>query len=90
MSTRPVSVIASWEYRSAVRARWVLTMAVVFGLLCLTVTMLAFRTVREGESDVFVYLEGLLVYFDKNGFDARLMLFTPPQPVPETTEAPRR
>jgi ABC-type transport system involved in multi-copper enzyme maturation permease subunit len=47
MSTRPVSVIASWEYRSAVRARWVLTMASVFGLLCVTVTLLAFRTVRE-------------------------------------------
>lgn len=49
-----------------------------------------FRTAREGESDVFVYLEGLLVYFDKDGFDSRLMLFTPPQPVPGTTESPRR
>jgi ABC-type transport system involved in multi-copper enzyme maturation permease subunit len=47
MSARPISVIASWEYRTAVRARWVLTMAVVFGLLCVTVTLLAFRTVRE-------------------------------------------
>ena len=47
MSTRPVGVIASWEYRSAVRARWVLTMAAVFGLLCVMVTLLAFRTVRE-------------------------------------------
>ena len=41
MSTRPLSVIASWEYRSAVRARWVLTMASVFALLCVTVTLLA-------------------------------------------------
>ena len=47
MSTHPVGVIASWEYRSAVRARWVLTMAGVFGLLCVMVTLLAFRTVRE-------------------------------------------
>jgi ABC-type transport system involved in multi-copper enzyme maturation permease subunit len=47
VSARPVSVIASWEYRTAVRARWVLTMAVVFGLLCVVVTLLAFRTVRE-------------------------------------------
>lgn len=47
MSTHPVAVIASWEYRTAVRARWVLTMAVVFGLLCVMVTLLAFRTVRE-------------------------------------------
>jgi len=43
----PVTVVASWEYRSSVRARWVLTMAAIFGLLCVTVTLLAFRTVRE-------------------------------------------
>ena len=43
----PTRVIASWEYRNAVRARWVLTMAAVFGLLCVAVTLLAFRTVRE-------------------------------------------
>lgn len=36
----------------------------------------------EGDRDVFVYPEGLLVYFDKDGWDARLVLFTPPQPVP--------
>ena len=34
------------------------------------------------ETEVFVYPEGLLVYFDKNAFDPRLVLFTPPQPVP--------
>jgi len=43
----PTRVIASWEYRSSVRARWVLTMAAVFGVLCVVVTLLAFRTVRE-------------------------------------------
>jgi ABC-type transport system involved in multi-copper enzyme maturation permease subunit len=47
VSSRPASVIAAWEYRTAVRAKWVLTMAVVFGLLCVMVTLLAFRTVRE-------------------------------------------
>lgn len=43
----PARVIASWEYRNAVRARWVLTMAAIFALLCVAVTLLAFRTVRE-------------------------------------------
>lgn len=37
---------------------------------------------KEGDGDVFVYPEGLLVYFDKEGWDPRLVLFTPPQPVP--------
>lgn len=44
---RPIVAIASWEYRSAVRARWVVTMAAVFGVLSLVVTVLAFRNVRE-------------------------------------------
>ena len=44
---------------------------------------------REGEGDVFVYPEGLLVYFDKEGWDARLVLFTPPQPLPGTGPASR-
>jgi ABC-type transport system involved in multi-copper enzyme maturation permease subunit len=39
--------VAGWEYRTSVRARWVLVMAAIFGLLCLTVTLLGFRTVRE-------------------------------------------
>jgi hypothetical protein len=43
----PTTLIASWEYRTAVRTRWVLTMAAVFGGLCVIVTLLAFRTVRE-------------------------------------------
>lgn len=44
----------------------------------------------DGEGEVFVYPEGLLVYFDKGGWDPRLMLFTPPQPVPGAAEpAPR-
>lgn len=42
-----VPVVASWEYRNSVRARWVLTMAAIFAVLCVAVTLLAFRTVRE-------------------------------------------
>lgn len=43
----PAFTIAGWEFRTSVRARWVLVMAAIFGLLCLTVTLLGFRTVRE-------------------------------------------
>ena len=43
----PVRTIARWEFRNSVRARWVLVMAAIFGLLCVIVTLLAFRTVRE-------------------------------------------
>ena len=43
----PVRVLARWEYRNSVRARWVLVMAVIFGVLSVIVTLLAFRTVRE-------------------------------------------
>jgi ABC-type transport system involved in multi-copper enzyme maturation permease subunit len=43
----PVLTIAGWEFRTSVRARWVLVMAAIFGLLCLIVTLLGFRTVRE-------------------------------------------
>jgi ABC-type transport system involved in multi-copper enzyme maturation permease subunit len=46
-TANPTTLIASWEYRTAVRTRWVLTMAAVFGGLCVIVTLLAFRTVRE-------------------------------------------
>jgi hypothetical protein len=35
---------------------------------------------REGESDLFLYKEGLLVYFDRQGWNAQLMIFTVPQP----------
>lgn len=39
--------IAGWEYRNSVRTRWVLVMAGIFTVLCVAVTLLAFRTVRE-------------------------------------------
>jgi hypothetical protein len=38
------------------------------------------RIGREGESDVFLYQHGLVVYFTKDGWEAQLMVFTPPQP----------
>jgi len=43
----PLRTIARWEYRNSVRARWVLVMAGIFGVLSIVVTLLAFRTVRE-------------------------------------------
>jgi hypothetical protein len=39
-------------------------------------------TRQEKEADIFVYQEGLLVYFDRDSWDARLLIFTPPQPPP--------
>lgn len=44
---RTARTLAAWEYRGAVRARWVLVMAGVFGLLCVAVTLLGFRSVRD-------------------------------------------
>lgn len=38
------------------------------------------RVGRDGETEIFFYQEGLLVYFDRDGADAQLMVFTPPQP----------
>jgi hypothetical protein len=46
------------------------------------------RMGREGEQDLFLYREGLLVYFDVSGWNAKLMLFTLPQPR-DPTEEPR-
>jgi hypothetical protein len=39
------------------------------------------RVGKQGESEVFVYAEGLVVIFDKTGLNAQTMLFTPPQPL---------
>ena len=41
-----VYVVAKWEFRNSVRARWVLVMGAIFALLGATVTLLAFRSVR--------------------------------------------
>jgi hypothetical protein len=49
------------------------------------------RSGRDGDTDVFVYYEGLIVYFDDTGQDAKLILFTVPQPRdPADQPAPRR
>jgi hypothetical protein len=41
------------------------------------------RAAREADGAVFVYAEGLIVYFEKDDFRPRLMIFTPPQPIGE-------
>jgi hypothetical protein len=46
------------------------------------------RIGRENQSDIFLYRDGLLVYFDEAGWNAKLMLFTLPQPR-DPTEEPR-
>jgi hypothetical protein len=43
---------------------------------------------RENGQDIFLYREGLLVYFDEAGWNAKLMVFTVPQPR-DPTEEPR-
>jgi hypothetical protein len=46
------------------------------------------RMGRENERDIFLYRDGLLVYFDEGGWNAKLMVFTLPQPR-DPTEEPR-
>ena len=41
------------------------------------------RLGTQGDTEFFLYREGLLVYFDKTGEQALTMTFTPPQPIPE-------
>jgi hypothetical protein len=44
------------------------------------------RLGREGDSDLFLYKDGLLVYFDPQGWNAKLLIFTVPQPRDPTEE----
>jgi hypothetical protein len=44
------------------------------------------RVGREGDSDVFLYKDGLLVYFAPDGWNVQLMVFTLPQPRDPTEE----
>lgn len=44
---RPTVTLASWEFRSAARSRWVMATSVVFAALCLAVTLLGMRSLRE-------------------------------------------
>lgn len=39
------------------------------------------RVGRDAGFEVFLYAEGLLVYFDKDSSNATAMVFTPPQPL---------
>ena len=48
------------------------------------------RSGRDGDTDIFIYLEGLIVYFDDTGQNAKLMLFTVPQPRDPAEEPARR
>lgn len=42
----------------------------------------------DGQFEIFLYEDGLLVYFDKDSGDATTMVFSPPQPV--TAAPPQR
>ena len=46
------------------------------------------RMGHENAQDIFLYRDALLVYFDETGWNARLMIFTLPQPR-DPTEEPR-
>ena len=48
------------------------------------------RIGKEGDSEFFLYGEGLLVYFGKDTREVTVMIFTPPQPLPPPTAAPPR
>jgi hypothetical protein len=45
---------------------------------------------KHNEMDVFFYRSGLLVNFDKEGDEAALLTFTPPQPDTPAPAAPKR
>jgi hypothetical protein len=47
------------------------------------------RVGREGDAEVFLYQAGLLVYCAKDGWDAQLMVFTPPQPLIDEPAKPQ-
>jgi hypothetical protein len=46
------------------------------------------RVGKQEDGEVFVYAQGLVVIFDKAGWDARTLMFTPPQPI-EPAKPPR-
>jgi hypothetical protein len=45
---------------------------------------------KQNEADVFFYRSGLLINFDKEGDEASLLTFTPPQPETPSGAAPKR
>jgi hypothetical protein len=48
------------------------------------------RMGREDQNDLFLYRDGLLVYFEPSGWNAQLMIFTVPQPRDPTEEPQQR
>lgn len=46
------------------------------------------RVGKQGDAEVFYYADGLVVLFDKDGFQAQTLVFTPPQPL-EPAKPPR-
>jgi len=46
------------------------------------------RIGKEGDLEFFLYQDGLLVYFDKDGAQATSMIFTLPQPLPPAETRP--
>ena len=48
------------------------------------------RVGRENDLEVFLYPEGLVVYFSKDGWQAQLMVFTLPQPLSAEPAPPKR
>lgn len=45
--SRPTRAMAVWEFQAAARSKWVIGTAVAFGLLCLAVSLLGLRSLRE-------------------------------------------
>ena len=41
------------------------------------------RAASDANGEVFFYVQGLIVYFEKDNFRPRMMVFTPPQPIGE-------
>jgi hypothetical protein len=39
-----------------------------------------YKVGKDGDFEIFLYEDGLLVYFDKTGWDVQTMVFTVPQP----------
>ena len=39
------------------------------------------RVGKQSDAEVFYYADGLVVIFDKEGLQAQLLVFTPPQPI---------
>lgn len=45
--SHPTKAMAVWEFQAAARSKWVIGTAIAFGLLCLAVSLLGLRSLRE-------------------------------------------